>query len=76
MEDILLLEFHIYSFIFIIKQAHEAQNKKVRIYTTVIAFTEDNREFRENLIGFFEEKIIKAVDSDPINIIKPGEISK
>lgn len=38
-------------------------HKKVRLYTTVLSFTDENAEFRKNLIQYFNAKMNQASNS-------------
>ena len=44
---------------------------KLRLYTTVLCYTDDNIEFRKNLIDFFNEKINQSPDSSRVKLNRP-----
>ena len=44
---------------------------KLRLYTTVLCYTDDNIEFRKNLIDFFNEQISLSPNSSRAKIIPP-----
>ena len=56
---------------FLIKVTSTKSHHKLRLYTTVLSYTDDNIEFRKKLIDFFNDKMAKSQNNSIIKLDPP-----